>query len=266
MSKKLSLRFAQYIILSAVMSFCIIVLIPFNLAVASTNLIPVEEAINRQVCFEVFWEGNRNLRLGKVITMVARQDGNITYVWTDNISVDPGIRQSTYFFTVVSKGSQTLVGEELGFNTDLMRYSPLYQEKIRHVFAHGAVTINFRLPSTCYPRFLPDTRLKIHMLSVIIKSLEDDDVIKDSYEPVHPSALEVIIANFNVGDRKTYAFIPANREVFSIALYDPDNPFNDKSLRAGGFPTLDESGTEYALELIPKIVKYGRTFWIPSGK
>jgi hypothetical protein len=79
-----------------------------------------------------------------------------------------------------------------------------------------------------------------------------------------PNHLEVVIANFNVGDRRTYAFIPSTNEVFSITLYDADNPFSDTDIRLGSFATLDESGTYYASTLIPKIVKYGRIYWIPK--
>jgi hypothetical protein len=252
-------RFTLYRVILPITIVGIIIFLPFKLAMASVNLIPIEDAINRQVCFESFWWDDEYIRLGKTVTMAARQDGNTTYVWSNDLSVEPFVRQSTYFFTMVSKGNQSIVGESLGFNTDVMQNTPLYKEKMKEVFAKGAVSFKLHLPSTCTPQFLPDNRLKALMLADIIKSLLDELA---SSRPHNPHHLEVIIANFNVTDPGTFAFIPSTKEFFSIALRDPDDPFSNVYLRLGGFPTLDQSNTPYASEVIPKVIKYGKSYWI----
>ena len=130
---------------------------------------------------------------------------------------------------------------------------------MKKVFGKGAVSFKLHLPSNCTPKLLPDTPLKAIMFDDIINSLKEL-LIPQNTTKIYPHHLKVIIANFNVGDPGTYVFIPNTKEVFEISLYDPDDPFSDMYLKFHEFPMREYYDMES--DLIPKILKYGRTYWM----
>jgi len=259
----MSLKYISYLFRLPVICMAIIAFLHSDYAMASMNLNSISVAINRDVCFDTFWNNNEYYQIGKTVNIVARQDGDKTYIWSNDLYVSPFVRQTEVIYTIFSKGGQSRVGDVVGFNTDAMRNTPFYKEQRNEVFLSGAERFSLHLPSDCTPHFSQDNQKKLLMLMCVMKGVVGELATPTGTGRHYSHHVKIIIANFNIDYPETYAFVPESRSFFRIALIDRDDPFSDLCYRYGSYATLDLSDTVYAAQVIPHVLKYGRIFWTP---
>lgn len=242
---------------SAIVLALPVLLIPLRTAAAGLSTDSAVKALKRRICFEAFWWGIREYRLGRTASITVRPSDGVGYIWSTELSEVPGVSRWADFFTVFSDGSATVIGSSYGYNIEIMQGNPEFERHKAKALGNGGETVRIRLPADCTPRFARDTPLKQRILHATEASMVQTLTQFNALGVRYPRHLRIVIANFDTDYREAEVFIPLTGEVFHVALMDPEDPLSRTYMEQGGFPVRPEYQPEAARILRGKIVKYG---------
>src|ERR1017187_7350629 len=86
-------------------------------------------AVQQRICYEAFWWDRDNFDFGTTLTMTLRNDGDMAYAWVDNLAHVRGASEWASFFTIFTKDNMTAVAASYGYNLDVMRGKPDFEQK-----------------------------------------------------------------------------------------------------------------------------------------
>lgn len=174
------------------------------------------EALKRHVCFSRTWWGDPYARLGQTATVDIRIDGRNAFVWSEDMRAVPRVRRWADSYAVAARAGGAVVTERSGYNIELLRGEPGFERERRRVYGGPTQRVRIELPSSCEPRFDPDTPLKVEMREAVTRSLSAAVSTWGQRPP--RSGLRVTIADFNVDYPETFALRHDTGEILRIGL------------------------------------------------
>jgi hypothetical protein len=242
----------------ALLSACLLISLTANSAPARNANKAVVEAVQERICFESFWWNRETFRLGKTVPISIRKDGGVTYVWTEGLSVVPGASRWANFFSVFTKGNESVVGSSYGYNLDIVQSTPDFKMKQSQVFGGNVEVFQLRVPSDCTPHFRSESPRKERVLRAVGVTIAKELMLfRRTGGTSYPNDITIVVARFESNYPETQVFIPSTGEVFHVALQDASNPLSDAFLEEGVYPIQPEYD-ERAINLMrEKILKYG---------
>lgn len=180
----------------------------------------VAEAVKRHVCFSTVWWGDPYVRLGQAVTVDVRVDGHTAYLWSEDMRAVPRVKRWADSYVVVQRQGGSAVTQRSGYNVDLLRGEPAYERERRRVYAPGGQRLAVTLPTTCEPRFQPDSPLKAEMRAVLMASLTN--AVRTWGRRPAGGQVRMTIADFDVDYPEAFALRQDTGEVLRVALLSAD--------------------------------------------
>jgi hypothetical protein len=189
-------------------------------AAADLTASQVAEALRRHVCFSRVWWADPYARLGQTATVDLRIEGRTAYLWSEDLRAVPRVRRWADSYVVVGRAAGAVVTQRSGYNVDLLRGEAAFERERRRVYATQTQRVQVDLPSSCEPRFDPDTPLKAEMKAVLASSLATA-LATWGRRPAR-GGVRITVANFNVDYPETFAVRQDTGEVLRIGFLSGD--------------------------------------------
>jgi hypothetical protein len=225
---------------------------------ATADLTPAQaaDAVKRHVCFSTTWWGDPYVRLGQAVTVDVRVDGHAAYLWSEDMRAVPRVKRWADSYVVVQRQGGPVVTQRSGYNVDLLRGEPAYERERRRVYAPGGQRLAVTLPTTCEPRFQPDSPLKAEMRAVLIASLTN--AVRTWGRRPAGGQVRMTIADFDIDYPEAFALRQDTGEVLRIALLSAD-PMSYTGGRARQYVVTPAAKGPVAAKLRRLILRHGQT-------
>ena len=237
-----------------------IVLTSIEPALAAPDTSAAINAITKHYCRTA--GGDRPERPPSVLYVFIRTEGDRSYAWVEGLVPGPRALRLASFYFIASKNGKSAVGYTLGYNTEFSEQNPDYQEKrnlvfndrSRHGFSGDLQVGELHVPVKCPLPFEADTPLKLRMVGVIQKSVENWLLWNTKYLGAHyPERLTLLIANFDTDSPDTTVVVRQTGQVLGVTLHDPTDPLGDSLLERGEYHVVEDS---YAPEVMSQVRRY----------
>jgi hypothetical protein len=207
---------------------CAGILTPMQPALGSVDTAAVITAIQRDICFSTYWGGK--IPKQEIRPVALRIDGDIAYVWIENLRWHFDVPRGVSFFQVMNHKGRTAVSYSQAHNLDYFKGDEF--DRLKNVVFGGPFEqTQLKTPTDCTRKFEADTPLKKQMLDVIEHSVARELTSYNKLLGEHyPDRLKIVIANFNDYDPETYILVPSTGAVFSAGI----GPLYDDDLDRGG--------------------------------
>ncbi len=234
-------------------------------AAAEIPITEVTRAIQRYVCFQVFWNAWDQYRLGHSVTITLHHEPDAVYAWSESLSTVQHVKEWADFFVVVGRGDQVLVSDFTGFNVDIMSGEPNFRRDQSLAFKAPSREISILLPANCTPHPLPTEPLKTLMLSVVEKTIANQILSVESDKVKPGSNVRIVIADFDPDYPWTYVFVPETGEMWIVSLRSKSDPFGDQAISDGEYPAGLVYSKRWIATLKEKLASFGIVRQIEIG-
>ena len=133
------------------------------------------------------------------------------------------------FYAITNKGTKAVVTSSWGYNKELMKQSPAFQQSwgrvfddnSKHAFGSDVRIGELPVPTICTLVLDADTAVKRAMVDAVQKSMTISLSLFNRTGANYPASVRIVIANFNTDFAGTYVLIRETGEIFGVVLEDP---------------------------------------------
>jgi hypothetical protein len=199
----------------------------------------VIDAIQRDYCLDEYWGYPGPPQAPTRLPVAVRVEGDTAYVWVEGLRARPGVQRWAEFYAIASKDGKAAVAYTFGYNVETMQDNFDFKAKYDRVFGGGFKLAELLVPSECVVHFEPDTPLKLRMLDVIQRSVENQLTQFNKYAGAnYPDRVSIVIGNFNPDHSDTYVVVRETGEVLNVVLHGGTDPFSSEYLEKGEYPSV----------------------------
>ena len=237
----------------------------------------VVRALQGYVCGYDYWRDYPK-REGRRFPLSVGRQGRWTVAWLEDMEFFPAsiefapratvAPEYSYFLQLGRKYGQGVVLQMWRYTKGEAKPSWIYEDNERKPFTGTVEPVPFTEPIQC-PSRTEDTPTKQRITSAILENVRSQlrgfNKLPPGPDPrlnlKYPEeALTVIIGSFTVDENSVEIYVPATRDVFRIALHDPQNPGDDDYVANAAFPFGQENRP--SRRLISMIERDGRRYEI----
>jgi hypothetical protein len=224
----------------------------------------VSAALQRRLCYEVYWGGNENYRRDVPLPVNVLVEGSRFYARIENLETAPTGEPlaGLYVGGLAQQGARVIKSFEFRQSEFWDGAADVFMPWLQARFVKGPViSIELTLPSTCGPHYDPPCAEKDRMVSNVVATIRQ--LLRWAVEhptetlPAYPDEVHVAIADFNVDYPDTYVLVEGTNQVFGVALHDPDGKDEPAYQQSANYAVSQEHGKENLARLIPKIRTHG---------
>lgn len=190
---------------------------------AQTEQSVIARAVERRICYEVFWRHDRDFRLGEGSYLNYISIGNHAYAWSRGLAKGSLYNgPDTKLFEINAYGGSSFVARYFtNFGMDQASDFRFFKRMVREI-PTDMKQMDFELPRDCTPRFDPPTPWKEQAVAKIALMIQKES--RQMAWTGDPANMEIVIGNFNSDYPRTEVYIPNAKKLVIVHLRDEDHP------------------------------------------